>query len=119
MLLTSKCCFQLKSFSHNIVSPVKKVIFSKSEIREICIVQVGGFCTERTTGDGHFPMRKRYYELWTGILARCNGLMLKCLNNGFVSYTVFHFTRHQLINWRHVDCLYISMMLYQLFGLSF
>ncbi len=47
-----------------------------------------------------------YYGLWTRILARSNGLKLKCLNDGFVFYkhTPFHFTRH-LIDWSHMDYL--------------
>ncbi len=58
---------------------------------------VGVFWCERTIRDGLFHWRKRYYELWTHILARRDGLKLQRLN-GFVSYkhTAFGFTRHQL-----------------------
>ncbi len=44
---------------------------------------------------GLFHWMKHYYGLWTHILARNNGLKLKWLNDGFVSYkhAAFHFTR--------------------------
>ncbi len=63
--------------------------------------------------------RKHYYELGTNILARSHGLKFKCLNDGFVYYTAFHFTRHSFMDWSHVDYLWITVMFYQLFGLSF
>ncbi len=59
-----------------------------------------------------FHWRKNLYVLWTGILARSNGLKLKYLNFGFVSYKYasFHFIRHYLMNWSGVDYLWIIVM---------
>ncbi len=61
-----------------------------------CSVYVGGFWW---TGDGPFQLRKHYYGLWTGILAKRDGLKLNLLNNGFFSLfllnngSAFHFSR--------------------------
>ncbi len=73
---------------------------------------VGGFWCERTTGDGLFHWRKCYYGLWTHILARSDGLKIKHLNDGFVSYknAAFHFTRWWLMVWSGVDYLWIIVM---------
>lgn len=52
-----------------------------------------GFWNESTTGNGLFHSLKHYCGLWTGILARSNGLKLKHPNYGFVShkYAASHF----------------------------
>ncbi len=45
-------------------------------------------------------------NIWTR-----NGLKLKHLNDGFVSYKhSFYFTRHQLMDWSCVDCLWIIVL---------
>ncbi len=48
----------------------------------------------RTTGWIFILFVPHSYGLWTGILARKNGLKLKCLNDGVVSYKhiAFQFT---------------------------
>ncbi len=65
-----------------------------------------------------FHWRKHYYELWTRILARSDGLKLKHLD-GFVSYKQL-FTSQDVDWWTGV--VWITCLLwcfYQLFGLSF
>ncbi len=56
-----------------------------------------------------FPMEETFVIDYS---ARSNGLKLNCLNDGFVSYKLaaFHFTRHELMDWSHVDCLWITVI---------
>ncbi len=56
-----------------------------------------------------FPMEEAFVIDYS---ARSNGLKLNCLNDGFVSYkqAAFHFTRHELMDWSHVDCLWITVI---------
>ncbi len=57
---------------------------------------------------------KCYYGLWTGILAIINGLKLKHLTDGLVSYkqAVFHFTRCQLLFVDYCDDFIICLISY-------
>ncbi len=43
---------------------------------------------KRTTEDGLFHLRRRYYRLQTHILTKSDSLKLNCLNDGFVSLNV-------------------------------
>ncbi len=61
-------------------------VYKQKQSKTVLHKYVGWFWCERTSGDGLFHWRKRYYELWTCILIRSDGLKLKCLNEGFVSY---------------------------------
>ncbi len=47
------------------------------------------------------------------ILARSDGLKLKCISDLFIyhRYTAFCFIRHHLIDWSDVDYLWIIVML--------
>jgi len=72
--------------------------------------------------DRTFHWRKFRYALWTHISARHEKKdMLKCLNDGFVSYkhAAFHFTICLLLDWSHANQLWIIVSFYQQFGLSF
>ncbi len=90
-VLTSNSCFQLKykSSFHNVAVIEVSCLNRESKMhrsstiytqKQIC----GWILTWQTSGDRLYHWRKCYYGLWTGILARSNGLKLKCPNDRFV-----------------------------------
>ncbi len=83
---------------------------------------VGGFWCKWTTADEVLHWRKCCYGLWTHMLARSNGLKLKSLNNGFVSYKKNQLLASLDVNWwtgvMSITCR-LLWCFYQLFGLSF
>ncbi len=65
-----------------------------------------------TTRDKLFHWRKRYYGLWTYILARSNSLKLKFLLMMDLFLTNTQLLSSQDVNWwTGVDCLWIIVML--------
>ncbi len=81
---------------------------------------VGGFWCKKTTLDEHFHWRKRYYVLWTSILARSENLKLKRLNDEFLKNMQL-FTSQDVNWWTGVMWTTCGLLwcFYQLFGLSF
>ncbi len=77
------CVFvRKKSFIHKTTFSSEKVISSESgeksaPFKTVLNKYVCGFQGERTTGDGLFHWRKHYYGLWTGILAKNDGIKVK------------------------------------------
>ncbi len=53
-----------------------------------------------------FPLE----EALLRITARSNCLILKSFNDGFIYFKQTDFTRHQLLDWNHVDYLWIFVM---------
>ncbi len=82
----------------------------QNNYKQIC----GGSWCKKTKGNVLFHWSKCYYGLWTGILAIINGLKLKHLTDGLVSYkqAVFHFTRCQLLFVDYCDDFIICLISY-------
>ncbi len=111
---------------HNIAFSTEKVVWIRREIytdqtsfkkqsKTVSNKYVGGCWCERTTGDGLFHWRKRYYGLWTGIWVRRDRLKRLGLD-------LFFFTNF-LLHKKFIDglesCCGLLWCFYQLFGLSF
>ncbi len=98
MFLTSNCCFRVKyeSIIHNIVKVVSSESGEKyAQIKhrlqaktvQNCFTQICWVILMWEDIRGWtFSLKEALYELWTCILIRSDGLKLKCLNEGFVSY---------------------------------
>ncbi len=69
-------------------------IYKQKQSKAVLNKYFSDFWCEMTTGDGLFPLEN--VIMYYCYLARIDGLKLKCLNDGFVSYkrATFHFTRH-------------------------
>ncbi len=76
-----------------------------------------GFWCERTIEHGLFHWRKLYYGLWTGNLARSNGLNVKSLMTDLFLTIMQLFTSQDIKCWTGVTCG-LLWCFYQ-FGLSF
>ncbi len=84
-----KSCINQEKIMHRL-----STIYKHRQSKTVLNKYVGHFWCERKTGDKLFHWRKHCYGLWTCILIRSDGnYKLKCLNDRFVSYKVFHFTR--------------------------
>ncbi len=70
--------FNITSFTHQLILCSEWVV-------SVLNKYVGEFSCEKTTGDGPFHWRKWYYELWTGILARSEGLKYTLMMDLFLT----------------------------------
>ncbi len=89
-------------------------VYEQKESKTVLNKYVGKFWWGKT-GDGLFHWKKRYYGLWTGILARSSSLKLKKL---WLIYHKHSFSLHKMLTDGLERCG-LLWCFYQLFGLSF
>ncbi len=122
-----------QSIIHNIASSSEKVVSPVNQERNMHISSENKWKQSKTvlnnyvvdfdvrgkTENGVFHWRKHYYVFWTNILARSVGLKSKPLDWSVSSKKAIFFFTLQVINSCTGDYLWIIVMFYQLFGLSF
>ncbi len=94
IILVSQCKCHLIWFRRQICTD----FYNWKRFKTVLNKDVSRFWCEKTTVDELFHWRKHYYGSWSHILARSDGLKLKCLTDGFVSYKHWLFTS-QDVNW--------------------